>query len=1405
MADPFGHSLMLGSVAFGTTTSTQFQTQSGGLIWTFTGSGFGGVVSGIPTTGTITGISVSGGASVTGISYSVATLRNGPEVGVMLAAIFAGNDTVNGDAYGDALTGYGGTNVLNGGDGDDLLQALGTNDTLDGGAGVDIVYLERTSGLGVTLNLSGMETLAGITLSDGTTIRNVERFNVTTAAGADVLTFSGDIQGSNIFNAGDGSDRIVIDISGSSLSWSQQFDRIVDQSGSNVVFMFGVEVFYITTGSGSDSLQGGSGNDRLIAGAGADYIVGGGGIDLIDGGDGIDFANIDRSATSVAITLNTGDLASGTGVTFADGSIVRNIEMFNFTAGSGADIFNVTVNPAISGLGPSQLNGGAGSDVLNISLANLTTSLNLMWSNIESVHATTGSGNDTLSGGSGNDELRSGAGNDLLSNGGGGIDLLDGEDGIDTANIDMSALTTPIDVAFADFATASGVTFTNGTIVRNVEIVRLTGGSGDDVLNLGSSILDGQSFIGGAGLDTVVGDFSSSNENVFISANGPAYTYLRYMTLNVDRVVFTGGSGEDTLLGSTVSGGADVLNGGAGNDSLSGYGGNDILNGGAGDDNIFMHAGADQIDGGSGTDRLVYRIEGDQLNVSQTLTLSMFVGMATAEGVTLANGTVLRNMETIEAELSNANDTVIVGANGLPSGSIHGREGIDTLEVNLASETRKIYLSYQPFFGSSLFYFDDVSSNFFFGSFERLVLTAGSADDLIVGLTGNDLISGGLGNDTLLGSWGADTVNGDDGNDTLYGFLLGSSGENPAADGADTLRGAGGDDWLHGGFGADVLDGGAGVDTASYAAALLGVVVNLAAPSANTNEAAGDTFIFIEAVDGSFFNDALTGDGGNNILFGGTGSDTLNGGAGADQLLGGDGDDFLYADVSDTLISGGNGTDWVYFIGAGNFTLDAGANGIEVVLAGAGNDTINAATQTAAFYTYAGGGADTVTGGSNNDNIYGQDGNDILSGGDGADLMMGESGADQLSGAGGDDTLWVDSQDTLISGGAGYDFVYFVGTGGLNLDAGASGLEWFFLGGDVDIINAATQTVGIVVYAGGGADTITGGAGTDVIFGQDGNDVLFGGALNDTLWGEAGADQITGGDGDDTLIIDVQDTLIIGGNGYDFVYFTGAGNFVIDAGAAGLEWLFSSGGNDTINAATQTTGIVVYAAGGGDTVTGGAGADVIFGQDGNDILVGGGQNDTLWGEAGADQLSGGDGDDTLIADIADTLVSGGNGYDFVYVTGAGNFSINAGASGVEWIRGLDGNDTLNGASHVTAFTAYGGNGADAITGGSTGDVLFGEGGDDIITGGAGGDVMIGGGGSDDFLFAAGWGSDLITDFQNGLDQFDMTALAGSGVTSIANLTITAQGADALISWNGNSILVQNAAGQIDSSDFIFGP
>ena len=68
---------------------------------------------------------------------------------------------------------------------------------------------------------------------------------------------------------------------------------------------------------------------------------------------------------------------------------------------------------------------------------------------------------------------------------------------------------------------------------------------------------------------------------------------------------------------------------------------------------------------------------------------------------------------------------------------------------------------------------------------------------------------------------------------------------------ADSLSGRGGDDLLEGRAGADALSGATGTDTATYQHAAAGVRANLASPSANTNEAAGDTYSLVENLTGS--------------------------------------------------------------------------------------------------------------------------------------------------------------------------------------------------------------------------------------------------------------------------------------------------------------------------------------------------------------------------------------------------------------------------------------------------------------------------------------------------------------------------------------------------------------------------
>jgi serralysin len=121
----------------------------------------------------------------------------------------------------------------------------------------------------------------------------------------------------------------------------------------------------------------------------------------------------------------------------------------------------------------------------------------------------------------------------------------------------------------------------------------------------------------------------------------------------------------------------------------------------------------------------------------------------------------------------------------------------------------------------------------------------------------------------LAGSAFADKLYGDNAANHLFGFegndILDGRGGN------DTLVGGEGNDVLIGGSGADLLDGGDGVDTASYATAQAGVRANLASPSANYGDAAGDTYYGIENLTGSAYDDILYGDNAANEIRGGWG------------------------------------------------------------------------------------------------------------------------------------------------------------------------------------------------------------------------------------------------------------------------------------------------------------------------------------------------------------------------------------------------------------------------------------------------------------------------------------------------------------------------------------------------------
>lgn len=315
----------------GETYYTKTNYVFGGYKLIFSGDGFTYDEHGRPTSGTVTGLTVTtpDGAEVvnaTGFSLSLLSVYNGTARQV-LDLLFAGSDTTTGTSSSDRLGAYGGgIDTLDGQGGDDTLEAITAGSVLIGGAGTDKAVLYRTSETrSFKLDLS----LAQQTLVDDTSLSGIERVDFRSGSGADTL----------IGGAYD--------------------DRLHG-------------------GDGNDVLDGGKGDDTIEAGAGNDTVYSriGSGASSMDGGADIDFIVIDRTNLTDAMTVNLAvDPAIRVFHVLADGSSFGRFERMEFRAGSGADtIAGAALDDALFGGGGGdtltgngghdRLDGGAGADKL---------------------------------------------------------------------------------------------------------------------------------------------------------------------------------------------------------------------------------------------------------------------------------------------------------------------------------------------------------------------------------------------------------------------------------------------------------------------------------------------------------------------------------------------------------------------------------------------------------------------------------------------------------------------------------------------------------------------------------------------------------------------------------------------------------------------------------------------------------------------------------------------------------------------------------------------------------------------------------------------------------------------------------------------------------------------------------
>lgn len=943
--------------------------------------------------------------------------------------------------------------------------------------------------------------------------------------------------------------------------------------------------------SGNDSIQGLAGDDFLIGGEGFDSLLGGEGNDTLSGGDNGDALNGGAGDDSLDGGGFGDSHVGGAGYdTFSFNLLETALsdEIFDFEAGDaiqigltgqtskdpGADLITFIGTAAFSNVaGEVRYSTGGGQTVVEVDVnGDAVSDQTIIILNGEFDLRTSIPNGPTLIFAGGYDRAVDGfetvagsQGGDLIE-GGNLADDLSGLEGDDT----------------------------------------ILGGDGDDFISegLGDDSIDGgdgfdsvSHFIGGPA-DVVITDTSWTN-----FATGEADTFASIET------VFTSNrlapASNDTLDGGAASiilslhagAGDDLVIGGSNDDLVEGDNGNDTLVGGAGAD-VFDFDYIPEID-----DDIILDLEFGDIVDFNGIALAFQQGDPDGAPLTYVGAAGFSNMAGEFRYEWIAGDTVIQfdfnGDGAVDAQVIAANRNVILVETGPGSDRLTIALSIAPTPGDDSLTGTDGADSLF-GLAGR---------DTIVGLSGSDTLIGELGDDTLFGGAGMDFLAGREGADVLDGGsefdfasylvsagavnvnlgaglaagaaaegdvfisiegVLGSNFDDTlagdafvnslqAGDGADVLNGAGGDDSLDGslgadtligGAGADALGGGTGVDTARYSSASAGVRVALWNVALNTGDAAGDTFLDIEIIEGSNLGDSLEGNGANNDLRGAAGGDFVSGGFGADTLFGQNGDDLLIGGAGGDSLNGGDGFDIASYQNA--------AAGVRVALWNPSTNTGDAAGDTVQFTVEA------VLGSTFADNLQGNSSNNVLRGGAGADFLAGGFGDDTLEGGAGADDH---------TGGAGIDVVsYSTATAGVRVALWNPALHSGEAAGDN--IRADIE----VVEGSGFNDSLEGSAANNNLRGGAGNDLILGGGGNDTLSGGTGNDTLTGGAGNDRFVFEA------GGGAdriQDFAGGAGAGDVIT---LTGLGAAFDTFG-EVIAAATQSGATVVIAFGGGASLT----------------------------------------------------------------------------------------------------------------------------------------------------------------------------------------------------------------------------
>ena len=512
-----------------------------------------------------------------------------------------GNDTLLGAG------GNGGSNHLLGEDGNDSLVGAGGSDTLDGGAGND--------------------TLSGGTLIGGegadTFVISFEGEIADFASGVDKIQLDGSrfagtgpsgnfASGDDRFyaaagatSAHDATDRVIYntatgevfyDDDGNGAGTAQLIAVLPALTATDIVIVNGSSGQVLNGTAGNDTLSGGSGDDTINGLGGDDHLSGNAGNDRIDGGAGNDVIFGDRGADYLVGGDGNDSLGGGGDDVSPD----------SMDGGAGDDAYSVYDNDVIvadSG-GIDMVDAvdrdwtlGAEFEILRLISTTAGGTIRQVGTGNELANVLEGWVEATLYGLGGNDVLRTVNGFENILDGGSGNDTLNGAFNAD----DQFFFSVAPGAANADRV----VGFTSGADDIHLDNVVHTGlgaagrfaaGDARFAANATGTAQDAT--------DRII--YNTSNGQLWHDADGNGVGAAQLIAtlqgapglLASDIVVFG-----DAPSGQVINGtsGADTLSGTAGNDTINGLGGNDVVVAGS-------NGGADVINGGSGFDSIEFAI-----------------------------------------------------------------------------------------------------------------------------------------------------------------------------------------------------------------------------------------------------------------------------------------------------------------------------------------------------------------------------------------------------------------------------------------------------------------------------------------------------------------------------------------------------------------------------------------------------------------------------------------------------------------------------------------------------------------------------------------------------------------------------------------------------------------------------